>query len=307
MISNFVYLPFGQYLFKRDYSLAIQQGKLDPLAKEYGTLGVNPAPLRIKFDVDKTLFPSPNKCKFEIYNMSSQSRQNIKKGFSVRFKAGYKNLVETLVIGNIANASSKREGADIVTTLECGDGESSIVFAKFSNSYPENTPLFKIVQDIAIAMGLDAGPVLGIPEKIFGNGFSFSGTCSDALTKLLRGMDVEWSVQNGAINIIPVKKHNGSSAQIVSQETGLIGVPSNNVDFVQFTSLLNPKLVPGCPIKLTSRENTSLNGFYKIRRSHYEGDSHDSKWQVACEAIPIPAVQLTPESIGFNYAAAVTA
>ena len=65
----------------------------------------------------------------------------------------------------------------------------------------------------------------------------------------------------------------------------MIGVPSNNNDCTQFVSLLNPKLTPGSLVQLIS-ENATLNGFYTLRRSHYEGDSHDSKWQVTCEGRP---------------------
>jgi hypothetical protein len=97
---------------------------------------------------------------------------------------------------------------------------------------------------------------------------------------------LEWNVTNGLLNIYPIKQTNGVEAQLISLETGMIGVPSTNNDILQFTSLLNPKLLPGTPISLVS-ENKSLNGFYKIRKSHFEGDSHDQKWQVTCECIPI--------------------
>lgn len=295
-ISNFVYNPQGQYLFGRQYSVSIgPPGNVS--AFKYTAL-------QIKFDINKLSAGTSGKSKIEIVNLSTQSRQSFNKGYNVLLQAGYKGLIETLFLGQIVNAISVKGNTETTTTMECGDAESAIVFATLDKTYPEGSTLVQIIQDLAKSMGVNAGVARGIPEKVFGTGFTATGSISSSLDKLLRNQNLEWSIQNGNININPINATIGLTAIVVSAETGMIGIPSNNAGFTQFTSLLNPKLIPGALVQLIS-ENTALNGFYKIRRSHFEGDSHANKWQVECEVVPISGAATLPSAQGFNYNTAV--
>jgi hypothetical protein len=308
---NFSYDPNAQYLFKRAYSLALgaPNGVGTPTstpinALQYGTID-NPNPfqaLRIAFDIEKISAGSSSKAKIQIYNLSQQSRQNIKKGYIVQLIAGYNSVYQLLFLGSVTNPTSARSGPEIITTLECGDAEAAIVFATLDKSYPSGTDLVSIINDVQRAMGVGVGSQTGIPLDVtYNNGFAVNGSCKSTLDKILPNQGLQWNVQNGLLNIYPIKSSSGIAAQVVSQATGMIGVPSNNNDFVQFTALLNPKLIPGTPIQLIS-ENTSLNGFYNIRKSHFEGDSHDTKWQVTCECIPIPATVFIAGSVQASVA-----
>lgn len=308
-LSTFNYSQTAQYLFKRSYAVSIGPPN-QTAALQYGTLGTNPAPLRVRFEIEKTVFgSSPNHSKIELFNLSTQSRQNFKKGYIVNLQGGYNGLVGTLFTGNVFITKSDRSGPDIITTLECLDGGASIVLARLDKSYPAGVTNIQILQDVATAMsvttdsnpGVSAGIVVGIPTQTFNKGFTATGPCKDTLDKLLKPQGLEWTVDNGNLNIIPKSAYDGNSAQVVSAETGMIGVPSQNEFFTQFTSLLNPKLVPGALVQLIS-ENAALNGFYKIRKSKLEGDSHENKWQVSCEAVPMPnVVQVFPAAEGFNF------
>lgn len=287
------------FLFGRSYTVTIgapnQTGAL-----QYGTVGKSPAPIRVKFDIDKNSLGTSNKAKIELYNLSVQSRQSIKKGFIVQVKAGYQGIMDTLFVGNVLTngIGSDRKGPDIVTSIECGDGESSIVMARLDKSYPAGVTVLQILQDCASAMHLEdsfnpqgiGSGIVFLPENpVYNKGFNAKGAVSDTLTKVLKNLGLEWSVQDGNLNVIPKTGHNGQTAIVVSSKTGMIGVPSSNDQVTKFKSLLNPKLRPAALIKLDS-ENTALNGFYKIRRSHFEGDSHENSWNVECECIQMPNV-----------------
>jgi hypothetical protein len=320
-LTNFSFSPSAQYLFNRAYAVNLAPPG-QSAALQYGTIGTTPAPLRVKFEVEKTIFgASPNHTKIEIYNLSTQSRSSIKKGYLVQLLAGYSTLknkpplIGTIFTGNVYLAKSDRHGPEIVTSLECLDGGSAITYAVLDKSYGPGATLVQILGDIATAMsvttdsnpaGISAGVAVGIPAQVYNNGFVCKGPCKDSLDALLKPQGLEWSIQNGNLNIIPKTAYDGNTAEVVSQDTGMIGVPSLNEYFVQFTSLLNPRLTPGALVQLIS-ENTLLNGYYKIRKAKYTGDSHENTWQVACEATPMPAgsVQNLPSATGFNYATAV--
>lgn len=298
--STFLYSSSGNYEFGRAYALNIgPPGKVN--AVQYGTILHPPylkaAPLRIRFDINKNLFgASANHSKIEIFNLSVLSRQNIKKQYLVQLIAGYSNVLggdsmaEILFTGNVFYAKSVRSQADIITELECLDGGSAIAMSRINKSY-SNTPLINILSDIAKAMAVVtpyqpaavmAGISLGIPNPTLPS-FVADGPCRDVLNTLLDSQGLQWSVQNGVLNIVPKTGYNGNTAILVSSQTGMIGVPSLNNQYTVFTSLLNPKLVPGALISLVSTSNPALNGYFKIQNAHYEGDSHGDKWQVTCE------------------------
>lgn len=313
-MSSFVFSASAQYLFKRAYSLTLgAPGSTSAI--QYSTLSVDPSALRITFDIDKNMIGSSNKAKIQIYNMQAQTRGLITQGYIVALQAGYNNLVKTIFIGSVLNTKADRNGADIVLSLECGDGESAIVNARLDKSYPSGVTLAQILQDVGVALstatgsqpqGIAAGVAIGIPEVIYNNGFTAHGACRDTLDTLLKPQGVEWNIQNGNLNIIPLPNYDGQTAQVLCSERGLIGVPSRANFFTQAMSLLNPNLVPGTLIQLIS-QNTKLNGFYKIRRSHFEGDTHDNaKWNNTMELVQMPNVQqnLTPAK-GFDYTPAV--
>ena len=291
-----------QYLFNRKWLVAIGQ---------QGQPGNAYDKLRVVFDIDKNLFSSPNKSKIGVYNLTLTQRRGIsianpatgQLGDIVRLDAGYQDLVETLYIGDIARAKSERKGADIITTFECGDSEKQLIYSHFEQSYPPGTTLVRIITDCAKALGVNIGTILGVPTKTYNSGVSFSGSVKGTLDKILAFQALEWSVQNGTLNIIPTTAHLGTEAVLISKETGMIGVPSQGEEFLQFTSLLNPKLVPGALVFL---ETQTVNGSFKIRRSHFEGDSHGQKWQVECEATPIFAAQSLPANRGLTFGSAVS-
>ena len=58
--------------------------------------------------------------------------------------------------------------------------------------------------------------------------------------------------------------------------------------------------MPGTKIQLVS-ENTALNGYYLIKTSKFEGDSHDSRWQVTCQCSLLQKTNSNPAaSNGFS-------
>lgn len=278
-IQNFQYNKGTQYLFKRQWSVA--------LAPPNQAQAAVYTQLRTTFDIDKQALGTSNKAKIEIYGLSSESRQKILKGWQVLLKAGYSGLMQTLFVGGVLPNGVKvtRQGPEIVTALECGDGEQAIVLGTMDQVFPAPATLQAVLTGIVKATGLDVGVVQGIPAVNYNNGYTVHGGIKAALDQLCKANGLEWHVQNGQINIFPLRAYNGTSIVQVNINTGMIGIPSSDGGFMQFTSLLNPKLIPGTAIQLTSVENTSINGYYKIKRSHFEGDSHDSKWQVSCECI----------------------
>lgn len=300
-------------LYGRLYSLAL--GK--PNAAQSAIYGNEPpkgTPLRFSFEIEKTATASTNKAKVTVYNLTNASRQAMAPGFLMQLRAGYRDLCQTLFVGNVSKVVSETSGSEIMTKVEAGDGEAAIATTTFNQSYGPGTTLAQVLSDVAKSLAvttaqspvaIKAGIAVGIPAVTFNKGFIASGAARDTLSKLLRSVGLEWSIQNGALTIIPKGAHNGKLAEVVSPQTGLIGVPSKNGDLVQVITLLNPRLVPGGLLQLRSGAK-ELDGVYKVRSAKFEGDTHDSKWQATIQAVRMPSAPQTLKSAqGFAYQAAV--
>lgn len=345
-LTTFPSNPGNKNLFSRSYAVAIgppktPSGQPSTSALQYSNVQAQvngqvlpSSPLRIAFDITKQIAGTPNTSKFEFYNLSSQTRSLIQSGFLIQLQAGYQGLMNTIFIGNVneKGAKSERKGADIITSIECSEGASSIIMARLDKSYPGGTTLSQVLQDVAQAMnvnsittdgGVGSGIVVGIPSFTYGRGLTVHGACRDTLDKILKPFGLRWLVQNGNLNIIPVRAYNGTATIVLNSGTttdpntgvskfdptlctGLIGTPSVVGQYTEFTALLNPNIVPGCQIQLIC-ENTTQNGYYKVNQARYVGDTHESKWQVECQGTKLTgAIQNLPVAQGFNYSSAVT-
>lgn len=281
----------AQFLFNRQWAVTIGIP---------GDTGYTYEKLKTTFDIDKTSEATSNKAKITLFNFTRISRITFqKKGLIIRLDAGYTGLMETVFLGDVVRVETKRSGANILTTFECGDAEKRISQAHFEKSYPAGVKFVTIIQDLAVALGVNIGTVIGIQDQTYQKGFSTSGTIAKAMKNLLTNQGLEWNVQNNYLNIYPITKHNGEEAIVLSAETGLIGEPSLKESGIQFEALLNPRLVPGQPVQIISN---TINGYYKIRRSHFEGDSHGEKWGTTCEGVRISATQALPFNSGTKFA-----
>lgn len=274
--------------------------------------------MRVFFDIEKTGESTSNKAKIDIYNLSALSRlqyqkadpSNLKSTYQIQLVAGYQSIKRAIYIGDIRTAKNARKSSDIITTFECGTAEKQLLLAKFDKSYPPGTKYVSIVQDLAIALQVDIGPVVGIQNQVYNGSFVASGSVKSSLDILLFKQGLQWSIQDGMLQIFPKNAHNGQSAVVVSNLatpglTGLIGVPSQSQGITQFVSLLNPNIYPGRPVQIFS-ENIAGN-FFRVTKAHIEGDTHDNaKWNMNCEALPIKATQTLPQNQGTNFSTAVT-
>lgn len=302
-----------QYLFNRAWNVTI--GFPGGVGKSYDSLHVT-------FDLHKESFGGcTNKSKVEVYNLSQDSRKFFQqKGLQITLKAGYQNLLKTIMIADVTRMVTKRKGPDIVTEFECGEGEKVLSTMYFKKSYPPGTPYYQIIQDILVQMqdnGIGIGVVANLPNTRFNQGRTFATSAKTILDFLLKKANLEWSIFNNQIQILPRNAHSEQATIVLSKASGLIGVPTQKDDGIEFLSLLNPDLTPGAPVQLICGEvagqldvynlnQSSISGFYRIRNAHYEGDSHGEKWWVRCEANRIVPVQNLKLNQGKNLQPAVT-
>lgn len=239
--------------------------------------------IRLNFTVEKTSTSSSNKAVVTAYNLNNDSKAFIeKKEGLMRLEAGYADNLSILFLGDVAKVMTKRSGADILTIIESGDGEARLANAHVEIGLKGGATDQQIVDQIINALAVEKGIIKGIQRQEYLNGFSFSGKANEVLDNITKKQGLEWSIQNGALQIMPKADNTGETAVLLSSQTGLLDVPNKTEDGFIAKSLLNPLLMPGRQVKIKSELLTGISVF-KIEKARHVGDTQEGEWMSEVE------------------------
>lgn len=248
--------------------------------------------LRVRFSIEKHLGSEPNACTCEVFNLNAESRAELqRKPIHVRLSAGYEDSVERIFVGDLTFVETRKEGADWVSKLQMGDGERAIRHARVGRSFRAGIELKALVAEVAKAMGVDAPANLAAVTGRLASGAVVSGSAARELTRHLSARGVGWSIQDGRLQLLNDGAARPDQALVVSQETGLVGVPEfgapkerGKPPVLSAQVLLTPALSPGGKVQMQS---LNVKGTFKVVRVTHEGDTHGTEWFSSFEAVPL--------------------
>jgi hypothetical protein len=282
--------------FDRAYSLVVGPG---------GGTGTEITDLRINFEISKDDRKKPNQSRIRVWNMAPERRAALEKpGTRCVLKAGYLEEDGPLELfqGDVVFAWTAYERADVVTTLELGEGADTYRNAVVTLGYPAGATSTKALKDVAGKMGLPLTMPDDVPVRTWQGGLSFHGPARGALDKITAGTGLEWSIQGGALQVV---RRGGTTNRTVIElaaESGMIGSPErqrqgrqeaaevddqatrrrrrvaaerSDFDGWRVRSLLLPTVLPRDRIKLSAR---GAEGVLAIRDLRHIGDSHSGDW-----------------------------
>lgn len=251
--------------------------------------------LRCTFKVERDLKPGPNKLEVVVFNLSQQSRAElVGKGFRIVLQAGYEGSVSQIFSGDVRTFSHEHQGPDWVTKMQAGDGERAFAFARVNQSWKPGINLKDVAIATVKALQTDPGNAIEkISQKLtgqFASGYVQFSQASTELTRLLQPAGLEWSIQDGRVEILEPRETLAATVPVISPTTGLIGTPALGAPDakgaptkLKVKSLLVPLLRPGQKFKL---ESDALNGFYKASKVVHAGDTRGGDWYTDIEALP---------------------
>jgi hypothetical protein len=259
--------------------------------------------LDIAFKVKRTLKKEPNTAEIDIYNLHPENRRRIESRKDVRvvLEAGYARPpgvtdpayagVSLIFAGDLRSARSFREGGDIVTKISSGDGEKKKQKSRIKATFPPGTSIKKVFEACARAMGVGIGNLSALQRvefpkagAVFSGGTVLYGNAADELDGLCRSADLEWSIQNGVLQILTRGEALRDEVIVLSPSTGLIGSPTLSSDGVLHAeTLMIPDLFPGRRVQVRS-ENVS--GVFRVETCEYVGNTAgNGDWGVTIESI----------------------
>lgn len=258
--------------------------------------GTSPHAIHISFSVQKQELESSNTAKVQVWNLNKQNLATLEeKNCFLVLKAGYGNTLPVILSGTVSHTSTKLDGADTLTEIEVVDGLMEVRDTWVSLSYAGLVNSKKVLDDTAAQMGLTVTYSYNAEFADIPNGFSFVGQASHALTKACAVSGLEWSIQNGVLQIKKPGDVMSKEVYVLSPETGLIEIPQR----VQISSsdtdgkdqmgydlvyLMNGAIGIGDYVQVKSKY---LTGFFRVYSLEIDGDNMGGAWQCKARVLEV--------------------
>lgn len=179
--------------------------------------------LQIKANItftERTTGSEPIKATIEIYNLSTQTRQQIESTNGiVVLEAGYEDSEKMIFSGQILQSSTEKRGPDMVTTLLCKDGYTPLNGVRYSKSFSRGSTYGEIFRDIVsefanngisssdngVILDQISPPIEFSPEELtLEKSWTFSGYLRQALDRLCTEFNYKWQIIHSRLYIYPV-------------------------------------------------------------------------------------------------------
>lgn len=290
-------MAYEYHYLNRGYQLIIGDYRNDP---NNGALIEN---LQITFEVSKSISNKDrtNSATIEIYNLDEDTLALLDKEYiAADFWAGYENLsIKRLFAGEVVEVSTRKQGTDVVTQIRMGAGYSQVTQGVLSQLVSPGRTVKEVYEELrknvkGINRGVYNGANLNNPVI---DGYPIYGNAKSELNKLSQATQTQWQIDGDVLYVSDAgmgwMKDKGQ-AIVISPDSGLIDLAykvaaegykkkqdPSKVAGIQFQSLINSDLIPGCIIKL-EQDDKALDGYYVVNSSRFTGDFRGNAWYVEC-------------------------
>lgn len=280
-----------------------------------GTQALDLSEMHFRFRTVQADVETPNNCSIRVYNLSPDTVRQIRGEFSeVVLQAGYEGTFGVIFRGTIKWFGIGRE--DQTTTyldILAADGDLGYNYGVVSKTLDPGTTQAQAAQVAIQAMpGLQAGTVAASTGGILPRGKVLFGMARDFIRTYANTHGYTWGIEQGRVNVVPLKRYTESEAVVLTSLTGLIGTPEQTPDGIKAKILLNPRLLPGGLVridnasinKLVQRDpkaapvaynswtalqflaTTTADGLYRVFVTEHEGDTRGQAWysEIVCLA-----------------------
>jgi hypothetical protein len=295
-------------LFKRRATLVVATA---------GNVGLDLSQMRFKFKTEQSDVETPNTAVIRVYNLSKETMDAITGKGSLEYTtvildAGYEDSVQfgTIFNGTIKQFRRGRESnVDSYLDILAADSDIPYNFAVQNTSIPAGSTAAQRVQSSIDAMGIKAGS-LNLLGGTLPRGKVLFGLAREILRDEADTQQASWSIQNGALQMIPLTGFLPTEVVVLNSFTGMIGVPEQTDEGIKIRSLLNPMLVVGGRVKINNNDinqifaqkgftlpagqqafnkfggpgslqlpaDVSADGIYRLFVAEHVGDTRGNEW-----------------------------
>ena len=305
----------SNYLFDRVYELTIGNAK-EPKEK---IRAVTSAPLASDFTVvtlDAISLTKPRMaaritstkeargasiapCTISLYNLAPSTKAKIQQGYSVQLKAGYRSqgYIPLLFSGQIVNTFTRRQGADLITEIICGDASFAISNFRIGGAIPKYQTYLDVLNQM-LSSAKDFGtPVAKInttvPEAerlnvMLDKGYSYDGFLFKELAKVCEEVRYRSYMSLGTLHVEPRERPTTAKViqirpenikgQVQAQSSTNRVPDTDNVDKtgIKLITFLDGRIALPRFIDIVDRED--YNGTYQPTEVTHTLDTEGKPW-----------------------------
>lgn len=311
--------------FLRDYTLYISGPKYGVYGNNVTVARTIKPPLRITFNLSKSILLEANTCEITIYNLSPDTeREIIQQGAEVILEGGYQGNTGIIFKGQLFQPiRGKENGTDYYLRLICIDGDAYLNLTWDAETIgPDNTRRQLAEQVIRSSTNqLDSVDVSQLPNESFVDGsiptnerskVVFGCPCK-YLSNIAKMSNSTFYIENNVGKFFNPNSTQGlQNAHLINKETGMIGQPEQIDRGVSVKCLLNPSIKLGDFIKIDNKTVITKeyeygtipylldkDGIYRIIKMNAVGDSRGQDWY--WNLTTITQAGLTPEMMVGQY------
>ncbi|CAR53283.1 phage protein [Burkholderia cenocepacia] len=283
--------------------------------------GLDFSDMRFTFEIRRGDAETPNSARINVYNLSKNTANRVGDEFSrVVVSAGYEGGCGLLFDGSLIQARQGRESpTDTVLRLTCADGDRAYNFAYVNTTLAAGATHADVIEAALTAMqpkGVTRGYMPDLPGNPYPRGRVLFGMARDVMRCTARDLDMDWSIQDGKLTMIPKTSFIPGEIHVVTAETGMIGMPTQMKNYIVVKMLLNPRIRIGSVIQLKNASvqqyefglgikdqpqnrfdalHNKLNnptgeyGFYRVMIAEHRGDTRGNDWYTEATCIAVDA------------------
>ena len=263
--------------------------------------------LHISFSVEKTDSQTLNTTKISLWNLNEAHINTLMKdNCTVEICAGYGNARPCIFRGTVTNVQTALDGSDRATDIEAVDGFGQLTDTYVSLSYKGKVSVDVLIEALASQIGT---PILYSPSakgvaknKVLASGYSFVGAVKTALKNVCGFAGLNWSIQNGTLQVQKQGEAVNQAVQVISPETGLIGVPkriyNSAVTSGQETGSTLQDSLFGYEIEYFLNGNIGVNdliyldskvatGVFRVYKLQIDGDNLSGDWMCTAQILEV--------------------
>lgn len=230
-----------------------------------------------------------------LFNMSeATANKALKQGAVLTFRAGYVDTLDTIFVGTIRNVLRERQGPSTITRLICRGGSLPGEQGQINETLGDNATVTDVIRACAVAMSypvvMDDTQFADIDPYPYG--YTLSGDPRAYMDRLAETHKFNYVIENERMIIVRQGYARQGDVHVVSQFTGMEGIPEITEVGIDVTLRLNPKIKIGGKFRLESRLATfnfsnlyfvdipasAGQGEYNIFRVGHSGDTWGDTW-----------------------------
>ncbi|MGL5301497.1 MAG: SGNH/GDSL hydrolase family protein [Weissella confusa] len=229
---------------------------------KYGPIGIVVNPIMINFSAPFSNDDTPSVITVDLFNLSPNSVNFIRKGSHVVLSAGYDNDIGVISEGdiNFVYPRTSDSNGEIKSSFAFIEGPDYSKKTNLKLSLNKGISAKDAINRISSAAGIPLSEVVLMNWKTYSDGYSVDGSPLDAISEIATDAGSSMYYKRGRIVINDVK-NDSSTALVYDSQHGLIGYPQpidwdNSDDFKPGFSVelfLNHRINVGQAIKLDSK------------------------------------------------------